>query len=356
VHPIQPFRRLRRRAAAVLLMSGLVSAALLGAPQEDTADSLQQACDLGDAKGCYKLGLKFAKGESVPKDDAKAVSLLQKACDGGDVMGCNDLGFMYGSGRGVPKDDAKAVQFYQKACDGGHSQSCHNLGVMYASGRGVPTDTAKAFQLYQRACDGGYAGGCNNLGQAYANGWGVQKDVAEAVRLYKKACDGGSPAGCRNLATHTGAPNTSQPTSIGAMYYLDSSGPTLKPLPKEAAQVVSGLKGLTGVKASVRMPGMASSFRLTSGKDLEFVISCSNPESIALYAFTPKGKDREAMVATAKGGLGKRSVQQVGTIPVYISRYGESSYRFTVKAPEPGEYGFVMNWSVFDFAIDPKIK
>jgi hypothetical protein len=46
----------------------------------------------------------------------------------------------------------------------------------------------------------------------------------------------------------------------------------------------------------------------------------------------------------------------VGTIPVYISRYGESSYRFTVKAPEPGEYGFVMNWSVFDFAIDPKIK
>ena len=37
-----------------------------------------------------------------------------------------------------------------------------------------------------------------------------------------------------------------------------------------------------------------------------------------------------------------------------VTRYGESSYRFVVTAPEPGEYGFITGWSVFHFAVDPK--
>jgi hypothetical protein len=61
------------------------------------------------------------------------------------------------------------------------------------------------------------------------------------------------------------------------------------------------------------------------------------------------------MITTAKAKfMGGVTVQRVGAITPEISKYGESSYRFSVKAPEPGEYGFVTGWSVFSFAIDPK--
>jgi hypothetical protein len=146
-----------------------------------------------------------------------------------------------------------------------------------------------------------------------------------------------------------------EPESTGVVYLLDSTDQPLKPLPKETAQVVSGRKGLTGGKGSVQIPGSASSFRFKSGKDLEFVVKCTNPESFELYAFTTKGDNREAVVSTAKAHpFGKVTVQRVGAIKFDVTKYGESSYRFVVTAPEPGEYAFLTGWSAFDFAVDPK--
>jgi hypothetical protein len=150
-------------------------------------------------------------------------------------------------------------------------------------------------------------------------------------------------------------PQRVEPESVGAVYLLDSTDQTLKPLPKEAVKVVSGRKGFTGGQGSVQMPDPASSFRLTSGKDLEFVVRCDNPQSFELYEFERKGSNREAVVATAKGKLfGGASTQRVGAIPFAVTKYGDSSYRFVVTAPEPGEYGFLTGWSAFHFAVDSK--
>jgi hypothetical protein len=146
-----------------------------------------------------------------------------------------------------------------------------------------------------------------------------------------------------------------EPESAGVVYLMDSTDQPLRPLPKESVKVVSGRKGLTGGQGSVQMPDPASSFRLKSGKDLEFVVRCTNPESFELYQFTRKGNNREALVATSKGKLfGGANTQRVGPIQFAVSKYGESSYRFVVTSPEPGEYGFLTGWSAFDFAVDPK--
>jgi hypothetical protein len=146
-----------------------------------------------------------------------------------------------------------------------------------------------------------------------------------------------------------------EPALMGAVYLLDSSEQTLTPLPKEQAKVVTSRRGFAGARGSIQIPGTVSSFRLKSGQDLEFVVKCTNPESLELYAFAAKGKNREAVVSTAKGKFfGGVSVQRVGTIPMDVSKYGEASYRFAVRAPEPGEYGFVTGWSVFHFAIERK--
>jgi hypothetical protein len=177
-------------------------------------------------------------------------------------------------------------------------------------------------------------------------------DAVIRVMINPHAVSPASPA--------TGAGDSSgmkgiEPESTGVVYLMDSTDRPLKPLPRETAKVVSGRKGLAGGKGSVQIPDPASSFRLESGKDLEFVVNCSNPQSFELYEFAKKGNNREVVVATAKAKFfGGATTQRVGSIPFAVSKYGESSYRFVVTAPEPGEYGFLTGWSVFHFAVDPK--
>jgi hypothetical protein len=146
-----------------------------------------------------------------------------------------------------------------------------------------------------------------------------------------------------------------EPESMGVVYLLDSSDQTLKALPKERAKITTRRGGWSKVKGVIQIPEPASAFRLKSGSDLVFVVKCTNPESFSLYEFTKKGKNREAEAATAKQGfIHGSTLEHMEGITLEVTKYGESSYRFAVKALEPGEYGFVAGWNVFHFGVDPK--
>ena len=54
------------------------------------------------------------------------------------------LGLMYANGEGVLKDDKEAVKWYRKAAEQGHAKAQYNLGVMYINGDGVLKDLSKA--------------------------------------------------------------------------------------------------------------------------------------------------------------------------------------------------------------------
>lgn len=74
-----------------------------------------------------------------------------------------NLGVMYAKGRGVERNEAKAVELLALAADKGDANAQLNLGIMYAKGRGVAKDESKAFQLWARAAEqvGGWVGvGC----------------------------------------------------------------------------------------------------------------------------------------------------------------------------------------------------
>jgi len=145
------------------------------------------------------------------------------------------------------------------------------------------------------------------------------------------------------------------PESMSVVYFLDPADQTLKPLPKEPAKVVTKHSGFSGAKGYIQIPGGASSFRLKSGQDLTFVIKCTSPESYELYPFEKNKDKREALVSKAKAGFfGGVSSEKKDTVPMNISKYGEMSYKFVVKAPEPGEYGIPVKWEVYHFAVDPK--
>jgi TPR repeat protein len=161
----------------------------------------QKACSTRQPLPCLKLGLRYNRGDGVPKDLAKAAALYGTACDADaeTVQACHWLAYLLMTGEGVPKDSAKAVALYTKACDGGYTNGCYILGLFYNEGKQLAKDDAKAVALLTRACDGWILRACTDLGFLYRHGQGVTKDVSKAVGLYSKACSSAEPNACLSL-------------------------------------------------------------------------------------------------------------------------------------------------------------
>jgi serine/threonine-protein kinase len=130
---------------------------------------------------------------------SEAATLFDQACSAGSREACDNLGVMYASGKGVVKDDAHAAALYATACNAGNALGCNNLGNIYASGRGVSKDNAQAASLYAKACADGNAIGCSNIGNYYRQGIGVEKDAAKARQFLTKGCGMGNQWGCDRL-------------------------------------------------------------------------------------------------------------------------------------------------------------
>ena len=99
----------------------------------------------GHAVAQFNLGLMYADGRWVPKDDAQAVHWYRRAAEQGDANAQHNLGLMYAQGHGVPKDDAQAVHWWRRAAEQGDAFAQFNLGAMYAQGRGVPRNEQLAY-------------------------------------------------------------------------------------------------------------------------------------------------------------------------------------------------------------------
>ncbi|MBF0123723.1 MAG: sel1 repeat family protein [Magnetococcales bacterium] len=75
-----------------------------------------------------------------PDDNSADVA----AAEAGDIEAQVNLGIMYAQGQGVPRNDAEAVKWFQKAADRGHAQAQFLLGMAHALGLGVPQDLVQA--------------------------------------------------------------------------------------------------------------------------------------------------------------------------------------------------------------------
>jgi clan AA aspartic protease (TIGR02281 family) len=136
----------------------------------------RKAADQGDARALSDIGLAaYTSG-----DYATALRLLRPLADKGFVKPQLYLGLMYANGQGVPRNDAAAVSWYRKAADKDYSPAQNNLGNMYDNGQGVPQDYATAVKWYRKAADHNHTIAQNNLGLMYANGHGVPQDYVTA--------------------------------------------------------------------------------------------------------------------------------------------------------------------------------
>lgn len=100
----------------------------------------------GDATAQFSLGVHYANGYGVAKDDKEAVKWFRKAADQGNAKAQTGLGTCYWVGDGVAKDDKEAVTWYRRAAEQGDARAQFNLGTCYAVGDGVTMDFVEAYK------------------------------------------------------------------------------------------------------------------------------------------------------------------------------------------------------------------
>ncbi len=187
-------------------------------------EGFKKLAEQGDASAQHNLGLMYANGLGVPKDEQQAVAWYRKAAEQGNASAQLNLGVMHEHGQGVPKDDQQAVAWYRKAAEQGHASAQYNLGQMYANGLGVPKDDQQAVAWYRKAAEQGNAGAQFNLGVMYDQGRGVPKDDQQAVAWYRKAAEQGNASAQFNLgvmyANGLGVPKDDQ---LAYFWYLLAS-------------------------------------------------------------------------------------------------------------------------------------
>lgn len=71
-----------------------------------------------------KLGDRYARGDGVPQDWARANALFERSCELGETLACAELAASFAIGRGVPRDAAKVEALRKKACELGDERAC----------------------------------------------------------------------------------------------------------------------------------------------------------------------------------------------------------------------------------------
>jgi hypothetical protein len=152
---------------------------------------LRPLADEGDARAHSLLGLMYAGGRGVPRDDAEAVKRFRLAADRGDPLGQSQLGLMYAKGLGVPQDQSEAARLYRMAAEQGYAQAQHDLGFLYATGEGVPQDYVAAHMWFNLAAARFPASDARNRRAAVANREAAETkmtrdQILEAQRLARE--------------------------------------------------------------------------------------------------------------------------------------------------------------------------
>ena len=159
--------------------------AAIGSPK------LVKAAASGDPAAAFEVAARYAAGDHVSKDLAKAAEWYQRAAEGGVAVAQYRLGSLYERGQGVSKNLTKAVDWYQRAADQGNVNAMHNLAVLMSEGVDGAPDQQKALQWFLAAADYGVRDSQYNLGVIYARGLGTPQDLVASYKWFAIAASQG---------------------------------------------------------------------------------------------------------------------------------------------------------------------
>jgi uncharacterized protein len=186
----------------------------------DILNTIKSLAEQGSTEAQYKLGVMYANGDGVDKNERAAIEWYQKVvtqglgyhkkakkqleyleiknAEQGDAATQYNLGVRYANGQGVIKNESAAIEWYQKAAEKGHVVAQYNLSTIYATAAEWYTKAAEQGNvtaqnnLYKLATEQEFVEAQYNLGVIYANGQGVLKNERTAVQWFQKVADQGN--------------------------------------------------------------------------------------------------------------------------------------------------------------------
>lgn len=105
----------------------------------------------GDAEAQLQLGLRYAEGDGVVRNDKEAAKWLALAAS----QGLSEAQYHYGlallKGRGVVQDYRAAFSWIEKPAQRGYAKAQYSLGELYRYGTGTAVDKARAYLWFNLA-------------------------------------------------------------------------------------------------------------------------------------------------------------------------------------------------------------
>ena len=142
---------------------------------EEKVRQLRPLAEQGNAEAQCHLGVMYATGKGIERNDRAAVYWYRKAALQGDANAQFRLGMMYANGRAIA--DTTAFNWYRKAAEQGHAEAQYTLGQMCDDGG----HDREAFQWYHQAAEQGHAEAQYRLGEIYE---GKDSDVRYFIEDY----------------------------------------------------------------------------------------------------------------------------------------------------------------------------
>ncbi|MDH3455539.1 MAG: trypsin-like peptidase domain-containing protein, partial [Gemmatimonadota bacterium] len=96
-------------------------------------------------------------GERVSTTDVNGVDRHRAAAQGGEPEAAYQLGLRYAGGLGVARDDVAAAAWFRRAAEQGVARAQYHLGALYAVGLGVEQDDVEAAHWVRMAAERGVA-------------------------------------------------------------------------------------------------------------------------------------------------------------------------------------------------------
>jgi uncharacterized protein len=167
-------------------------AGTIAADIKRAASFYNDAAGLGDMGAKYRLGFMLVRGEGVPVDTSRGLTMLDEVAKGNDPWTLINVGDLYADGKAVPVNAGRAMGYYQRAVDAGNSAALVRMGSLYRSGLGeVQADPEKAAGYFEQAVEAGDNTARIYLAQMLLDGAGVPADVDRAVSLLSDASQTG---------------------------------------------------------------------------------------------------------------------------------------------------------------------
>jgi TPR repeat protein len=156
----------------------------------------RKAADKGSTSSMVELGVLYATGSVVPKDEGQARKLFERAAEAGNPRGVSNLAAL--GGGATPSDQSRAREQLSKAAET-NAEAAYRLGLLLAEGAGGAKDDLAARALFEKAAGQNHPGALERMGAFAQEGRGGPQDSTAAKTYYRRAADLGDEDAKRAL-------------------------------------------------------------------------------------------------------------------------------------------------------------